>query len=240
MTKSQVDRLGDRLRKADVTEPDLRLLDEYRRSFATAYTEVVRVIRDKLELEPTGRPAKSTTSIAEKLRRESIRLSQVQDIAGCRVVVADPVEQDGTVAHLAHHFPKTSIVDRRDRPSHGYRAVHLIVEAGGRLVEIQVRTALQHMWAEVSEKFSDVYDPEIKYGAGPTPIRSLLTNLSDLIARAELNERRLASMPLTSSTQDMLHQRETLAEVKRDITNLLADLIAKVTREEGESSDIPD
>lgn len=34
LTKTQVDRFGDRLRKGNITEADLRLLDQYRRSFS--------------------------------------------------------------------------------------------------------------------------------------------------------------------------------------------------------------
>src|SRR5262245_55602894 len=96
-----------------MVDSDLRLLDEYRRSFAGAYETGVRVTREQLRLEPTGRPAKSTTSIVAKLQRESIRLSQVQDIAGCRIVVSDVIEQDRVVQSLAHAFPEADVVDRR-------------------------------------------------------------------------------------------------------------------------------
>src|SRR5712692_7902197 len=89
LSKNQIDRLGDRLRKGDISDDDLRLLDSYRRSFSDAYENVVGQIRHQLGLEPTGREEKTTTSIIEKLRRQSIRLSQMQDIAGCRIVVTD-------------------------------------------------------------------------------------------------------------------------------------------------------
>ena len=144
----------------------MRLLDRYRRSFTEAYEAVVESIRTELALEPTGRPAKSTTSISDKLRRESIRLSQIQDIAGCRVIVPDIAHQESVVQSLISLFEHTTVSDRRAKPSHGYRAVHVIVNTRGKLIEIQVRTALQHLWAELSEKFSDVIDPAIKYGAG--------------------------------------------------------------------------
>lgn len=127
-SKSQIDRLGERLKKGSPSDADLRLLDEYRRSFGPAYDFVIRTIRDRLQLEPTGRLAKSTSSITEKLRRESIRLSQVQDIAGCRVVVTGIIAQDQTIAKLRETFPGAKIVDRREHPTHGYRAVHVIVE----------------------------------------------------------------------------------------------------------------
>jgi len=183
-SKTQIDRLGDRLKGGPHTESDLRLLDDYRRSFGEAYEAVVRTIRQRGEF-PTGRLAKSTFSIVEKLRRESIRLSQMQDIAGCRVVVADIAEQEQFVACLGTVFPGASVIDRRDKPSHGYRAIHIIAEISGKPVEIQVRTALQHMWAEVSEKSSDVLDPAIKYGGGSHEWRSLLTRASKLVAAYE-------------------------------------------------------
>jgi hypothetical protein len=40
-SKTKVDQLGDRLRKGNITDDDLRLLDNYRRSFAGAYEAVV-------------------------------------------------------------------------------------------------------------------------------------------------------------------------------------------------------
>lgn len=72
MSKTQIDRLGDRLRKGDIHEADLRLLNDYRLSFGEAYEAVIRGIRNELGLEPTGRPSKSTTSLIDKLRRESL------------------------------------------------------------------------------------------------------------------------------------------------------------------------
>jgi len=188
LSKTQVDRLGDRLRQGSLVESDLRLLDDHRRSFGEAYEPVVRIIREQLQLEPTGRPAKSTASLIEKLRRESIRLTQVQDIAGCRLVVADVSEQDRVVASLRALFPRAGVIDRRANPSYGYRAVHVIVHILGKLVEIQVRTSLQHLWAELSEKLSDVVDPRIKYGGGADWIRKMLSTISKAIRSHEALE----------------------------------------------------
>lgn len=145
VSKSQIDRLGNRLRKGEINEADLRLLDDYRRSFGGAYELVVGAIRTELGLEPTGRPAKSTTSISEKLVRESIRLTQVQDIAGCRLVVPSILDQNRICDSLTKLFNNTTIVDRREKPSHGYRAVHVIVTIDDKAIEVQVRTSLQHI-----------------------------------------------------------------------------------------------
>jgi putative GTP pyrophosphokinase len=88
-SNSQIDRLGDRLRKQKYGEAELRFLDEYRRTFGSAYDHVVGTIQRITGIPISGRPAKSTTSIIEKLNREPLRLSQMQDIAGCRAVVND-------------------------------------------------------------------------------------------------------------------------------------------------------
>jgi len=99
-TESQIKRLGDRLRKDDISAADLRLLDNYKRSFTRSYETVIGKIQDELKLDPTGRFPKSTTSIIDKLRREHGRLNKMQDIAGCRLVVKDIASQDEVVTRL--------------------------------------------------------------------------------------------------------------------------------------------
>src|SRR5262245_850816 len=163
---SQINQLGERLRKAESpSEGDLRLLNDYRLSFDQAYQAVVNRIRS-LELQVTGRPAKTTYSIVQKLQRERTRLSRMQDIAGCRIVVEGVMAQEETILLLRREFPAAKVSDRRLNPSHGYRAVHLIVTIREKPVEIQIRTKLQHLWAEYSEKCADVVDPALKYGGG--------------------------------------------------------------------------
>jgi len=233
-----------------VSETDVRLLDEYRRSFAAAYESVVLAVGEQLGLQPTGRPAKSTTSVSEKLRRESIRLTQIQDIAGCRLVVADVPAQKRVVQELTRIFPVATIVDRRRTPSHGYRAVHIIVLSNQKLIEIQVRTALRHTWAELSEKFSDVVDPAIKYGGGHEAIRALLAGTSELVAVIESSEQQLADvlascppeLALPDHVQIQIAQaQDGLRSNKEAIARLLEHAIALVpNRAKGETGAISD
>lgn len=216
VSKTQIDKLGDRLRVGHVTDDDLKMLDVYRRSFGSCYEAVVETIRQKLHLDPTGRPAKSTTALVDKLRRESIRLTQVQDIAGCRVIVPNIMEQERVVQSLKTSFPGVSIVDRRTDPSYGYRAVHVIVPCEGNSIEIQVRTDLQHQWAELSEKFSDVIDPAIKYGGGDESALQLLSEMSTLVAEAEVADRRLTNFLARNEIRDD-GLKQQLAELRRDL-----------------------
>jgi len=217
ISKTQIDQLGDRLRQGPVTEADLRLLDAFRRSFSSAYDHVVDVIRHELSLEPTGRPAKSTTSIIEKLRRETTRLSQMQDIAGCRLVVTDVLAQERVVAQLVKTFQASTVVDRRKHPSHGYRAVHVVAHVAQQAIEIQIRTALQHLWAELSEKLSDVIDPGIKYGGGNEQALTLLRSATAFIGQIEVLE---LVPPTPGSPSDVQGMKQELA---RSLESMIAE-----------------
>ena len=244
LSKNQIDRLGDRLRKGDIIDDDLHLLDSYRRSFGDGYEHVVSHIRDRLNLEPTGRPAKSTTSIIDKLQRESIRLSQMQDIAGCRIVVPDLLSQDEAVGHLTGLFEKTAIVDRREQPSHGYRAVHAIVEDSGKLVEVQVRTSLQHRWAQLSEKLSDVIDSAIKYGGGDRDVAMVLLVMSEKIRSQESAEARHSEI-MASDEQDeeMYHEGMRLPNLMSErlsIVQMLEAIGEVIPRMKGRKNDFSD
>jgi ppGpp synthetase/RelA/SpoT-type nucleotidyltranferase len=183
VNKSDLDRLGDRLR-GGISPEDLTFLDTYRRGFRNAYDSVVDRVRAELGLEASGRPAKSTPAIVDKLCRSSMRLTQMQDIAGCRVVVPDIPAQDWVIARLDQMFDAT-VIDRRVKPSNGYRAVHVVVREVGLPVEVQVRTDLQHVWAESSEKLADAFGSQLKYGGGPKEIRELLDDFSKMIGDFE-------------------------------------------------------
>jgi len=177
---TRIDQLGVRLRAEDYSDDDLRMLDRFRRSYVSAYEYTVKVIREDLHLAPTGRPAKSTNAIRDKLNRSSVRLSQMQDIAGCRLIVEDPGQQQVLIRQLTARFPQSTVVDRREKPNHGYRAVHVVVWIGERAVEVQVRTEPQQAWAEYAEKLADTIDPALKYGGGPEGPRAILHALSNV------------------------------------------------------------
>jgi putative GTP pyrophosphokinase len=183
LSRAAIDQLGDRLR-VQVTETDLRLLDQYRRTFRADYDHVLAVLRSEIGIEVSGRPAKSTAAIVDKLNRSSMRLSQMQDVAGCRTVVVDAAEQNRLISMIEGKFPCV-VSDRRLQPSHGYRAVHVVARPQRLPIEIQVRTRLQHLWAEISEKLADQFGIEVKYGGGHPSVRRLLDVASGLVAQTE-------------------------------------------------------
>jgi ppGpp synthetase/RelA/SpoT-type nucleotidyltranferase len=94
LSKSQIDKLGDRLRMDPHTEEDLRMLDEFRNSYKPTSDAVLTILQQRHVLEPpVARNIKSTMSIVAKLRRQPIKLSRIQDIAGCRIIEPNIVRQ---------------------------------------------------------------------------------------------------------------------------------------------------
>jgi len=186
---SQVNRLGERLRKGLTSDEDVAALADFQKEFQPLFRDTIRLMAElskraggKNTFGPTGR-IKQLRSIVDKLQRQSTRLAQLQDIVGCRVVVQTMANQDALVAALPFS-PEWRVSDRRNDPQHGYRAVHAIRTAGSYRVEVQIRTLAQHLWAELSEAL-DRYFPGLKYGQGDVGMLDGLNELSDKLARVE-------------------------------------------------------
>jgi ppGpp synthetase/RelA/SpoT-type nucleotidyltranferase len=170
--KNQVRKLGQRLRAQDLpSDDDLAMLEELLAAYDEALNVVVSAIRDSLAIAPSQR-LKNTGTIIEKLRRSSAtHLANIQDLAGARIVLdgGHPADQDRLVSDLAglfeHHGWDHHVIDRRLTPMQGYRAVHIVGRVDELPVEVQIRTAWQHQWAESFEKIADRLGRSIRYSS---------------------------------------------------------------------------
>ena len=112
----------------------------------------------------TAQRIKRLSSISQKLQRfPNMKLSQMQDIGGCRAVMrsVDKVRELETVYKKSEVKHKLDHVD--DYIMHpkasGYRGVHIIWRYhsdrqeyyNGFKIEMQLRSALQHSWATAVE-----------------------------------------------------------------------------------------
>jgi putative GTP pyrophosphokinase len=223
LSKADVDRLGEAMRRRDLTDAEVGLYNRYRESFLPALDWVLAALTDAASPPATERQ-KTIWSTVAKLRRTTLRLSRVQDIAGCRVVVPLFQDQEVLTGLLMSNHPDWRLSDRRNRPSNGYRAAHLIAEVGGLPVEVQVRTELQHLWAEVSEAYDRVF-PGTKYGSGPTEVLHVLEATSGALSIVEQMEGEVAA--------------EILAEHREELRDMLRTTLAVTTLDVGDFGQEP-
>lgn len=177
LSRRQIDRLGERLRESATAE-DRALLVDYRETFFEALLAVTFNLGQLMMGKSDGGRLKRPESVIAKLERDShIRLSRMQDMAGCRLVADNKDEQDEIYARLQADFDVARAYDTRETPHSGYRAVHVVVRQDGKFVEVQVRTQSQREWARLSE-LATAYDSTVKYGGGDDAIRQALDELS--------------------------------------------------------------
>ncbi len=223
--------------------------------------EVLRayqVILDDVESQLASIGLSATTRVKtrgvliEKLKREQgMALARVQDMAGARTVVTGGwAKQDEVVEQLTAHFNSwerttqpARVVDRRARPSHGYRAVHVIVFPDSVPVEIQVRTELQNYWAQIVERLADRWGRGIRYGEdaddADLPAEGVRHSDGSPVTRREIiDDLRTVFAPQIAAIEDIeldIHRltnapREGLEEIlakylQRDVEDLEVDAV---------------
>jgi ppGpp synthetase/RelA/SpoT-type nucleotidyltranferase len=164
-----------------------RVVNEWRSLHSGPLALVTPELRSLLAAEApggdVGQRLKRMPQIMLKLERfPTMRLAQMSDIAGCRAVLLDPEEVDAVAERIESNWDLVDTSDYRKagKPGTGYRALHLIVQRDGYLVEIQLRTRRQHRWAEVIESSSDQMGYAFKDGQGPPELLDYFRVASDI------------------------------------------------------------
>jgi hypothetical protein len=198
LSKSALESLGRRLVASDQPEQaDIEQLHVLLAAYGPVLGSAVDAVAAAVGQVPSSR-VKNTVTINEKLRRNGGHtLGSMQDLGGMRLVVNGGRDEQDRVAEevwalFADEVRAPRLIDRRVEPTHGYRAVHVIVYPDGYPLEVQVRTQWQHLWAEWFERLADQYGRGIRYGEPPVTggsaaqqmVNSLIT-LADQLAESE-------------------------------------------------------
>ncbi|MCW9034996.1 MAG: RelA/SpoT domain-containing protein [Rhodospirillales bacterium] len=140
---------------------------------------------------------KRMQSVRKKLRAISVKLDQIQDLGGCRIILPSMAEVNRLVSSLQDKS-RHPIFGENDyialpKPS-GYRCHHLIFQYdakddtaifNGRRIEVQVRTRLQHSWATAVESVGLLLQEDMKAGKGNQEWLRLFELMSTELALAE-------------------------------------------------------
>jgi putative GTP pyrophosphokinase len=124
---------------------------------------------------------KRSPTIIGKLKRETntnTQLTTMYDIAGIRAIMKDLNEVEKLRENLKKVAQKHEFKDYNNYITNpkisGYRSVHLIykykntenLKINGLLIEIQIRTELQHSWGTAVETMSTFLGTNLKFGQG--------------------------------------------------------------------------
>lgn len=134
---------------------------------------------------------KRIESIQIKLKRfKTMRLSTLQDIAGIRIVLNEQTAlmgAYGTLRSLTSRNTLKRLDDYHSNPKNdGYRGIHLVYQNHkSQMIEIQLRTKLQHIWATAVEIYGELQETSFKTGEGDEKWREFFLLLSSYFAIKE-------------------------------------------------------
>ena len=157
---------------------------------------------------------KRLSSIKLKLQLQpNMKLSQMQDLGGCRAIMKDIQEVDQMVEIYKHYSTgiKHTLHKEQDYIAHpkntGYRGVHLVYKYGSdkstdykdMRIEIQIRTLLQHAWATAVETVGTFINMPLKSSLGDEGWLRFFALMGSAMAIAE-------GKPIVPGTSENIHE----------------------------------
>ncbi len=233
-SKSKLDFAGNLLISETSLEKEkekaLEILDNWRaihRYPMHIFKKRLKRVSEKMDKEALSvQRLKRLPSILKKLQRKylgkdpTMKLSQMQDVAGCRVVLSNvtlarELYKEGYVKGDIKH-KKVNEKDYITYPKEdGYRSIHLIYryksdkegkkDYNGLLVEVQIRSKLQHLWATAIETVDFFTRQAIKSNEGQKDWMDFFRLVSSAFAIIE-------GTPLVPNTP--INKRELYSQIK--------------------------
>jgi ppGpp synthetase/RelA/SpoT-type nucleotidyltranferase len=233
-SKADINRAGDILINESATEDQTNEALEILNNWRAIHSYPMHVFKVRLKNKAllvdqkalTVQRLKRVPSIITKLQRKyngrppTMKLSQMQDIGGCRAVLSNVnlvkqlCDQYYLKGDLKHK--RVGLKDYIQNPKNdGYRGIHIIYryfsdkgksEYNGLLVEIQIRSKLQHLWATAIETVDFYTRQAIKSSEGEEEWIEFFRLVSSAFARLE-------NCPLVPNTPN--DEKELYLEIKK-------------------------
>lgn len=238
-SKSQIIKAGKIIKETacpiDEYKQALKVIDNWRSSHAFPLQVIYCHLKRNYNNEKyiVAQRLKRLDSIIRKLSREpTMSLWTMQDLGGCRVVVPTiedvyQVAESYKASRVRHKLIKE--YDYINSPKYsGYRGVHLVYQYQSdtketynrnMLIEIQVRTHLQHLWATALETMGLFTNQALKASNGDKDTLRFFALISSLFAFKE-------NKPIVPNTPE--NQADIIKELKilNDKNNFLGMLSA--------------
>ncbi|MCC7428862.1 MAG: RelA/SpoT domain-containing protein [Alphaproteobacteria bacterium] len=181
---------------------------------------------------------KRLESIRSKLNKITTKLSQMQDIGGCRAVLIDQKTSEGLFSSFLNDKISHSLVGCKNyivSPKiNGYRSYHIVYKYRasqektraweGMRIEVQIRSLLQHAWATTVEAVDLITGQNLKGGEGDPNWLRFFVLVSAAVAEEE-GCPIVAGVP--QDTGEMKRELERLAALL-DVIRLVAGYRATI------------
>lgn len=226
-SKSKIDKAGIILARNDMSDEEAyceaeNILNQYRSEHLEPLMKTTLDLQKWMEASSKGYyialRLKRKPQILRKLNRFHVRLSQLQDIAGARIILDKNTDIDDVVEYLSSKIKNSSNLkilnkythDYRDkgRDDSGYRALHLVLECEAHKIELQLRSKIQHCWAEKIERTSVVYGHFLKELEGDETVLRYFKQLSDIFYEIESNRKPTSNQRI--ALDDLYHQAKRI------------------------------
>lgn len=212
------------------------LVEEYRKKFALfgnlreqMEPLIIQLLKNQnIKYHLITSRTKEIDSLEKKIATKQIysKLSQITDLVGCRIITYFEDEVDRIAQIIVKEFDvdTENSIDKRavEFDRFGYSSLHYIVSINtsrlkqaeyskfvGYKFEIQIRSILQHSWAEIEHDIGYKGENEI-----PTKSKRMFSRISALLETADFEFRRL---------------RDELDEYEKNVGNEIVDHPEKVT-----------
>lgn len=203
-SKTRVDKAGEAVRNSHATPQDLNIIDSWReahRHVLNTFQAILRTRTRGSNIVVAQRHKRKRTIFGKLQRYQTMSLSRMDDVAGCRLIFPDiqSLHQFRATLHKANFKHRIrNGVDKWDyikKPKlTGYRGIHDVYEYDansehgkpykGLLIELQYRTATQHAWATCVEVVGLITESQPKFQEGDKRFEKILALASEMIARA--------------------------------------------------------
>lgn len=220
----EIKRAGEALARGDSDKEALMVAESWRASHAYPLYEITGWLQDMFPDFIIAQRLKRMESIVAKLRRSrGMSLWRMQDLGGCRIIVDSIEEVYAAIEKIKADTGKYVIKRETDyifspRAS-GYRSYHMILEYHGverydrnMLVELQVRTRLEHMWATAVEIMGVLQNESLKSGVGDESILDFFR-----IASALFGEKERFSLARVGEDRDSFLKEARRLDFEKDI-----------------------
>ena len=207
-SKNKINKAGDIIRKNDVEDEDyseaVKIVDNWRASHAyplhVFYIHMRRMAENKKGIIVAERLKRLDSIIGKLSREEGMQLTRMQDLGGCRVILKNlndvyRFRDILSESRMRHELVREYDYIKNPKKS-GYRSFHMVYKFhsdtpgkeifnSNMLIELQLRTHLQHVWATALETMGVYTNKDLKAGEGDSSVKRFFAIVSSLFALEE-------------------------------------------------------